>query len=222
MTCPREIEVGAFVLDALEPGEQLRMQQHVGECPVCAGSLRELEGLPALMAGVPVPDEPPRPSELAYSRLRRQAGAVPVHRHAAHRARRSVRQWSTRRLMAVAAAAVVVVGGGVTGAVVASHSPATTAPSTLTATAGKVHLSATITPDVSGSTIALTFDNVPSGWGCTVYAVSKEGRWATASKWTAEYPGTAYVNATVPIRPGDLDRLVIRALDGRTLANVPA
>ncbi len=52
MRCEQELAVGAYLLDALEPEEQLRMREHVAACPVCAESVRELEGVSRLLAGV--------------------------------------------------------------------------------------------------------------------------------------------------------------------------
>ena len=74
MSCPHEIEVGAFLVDALEPDERLRMEQHVRGCPICAREIEELGGLPALLATVPPPDvhvDAPVPSELAFQRLKK-------------------------------------------------------------------------------------------------------------------------------------------------------
>ena len=53
-------------------------------------------------------------------------------------------------------------------------------------------------------------------------AVSRDGRWETASDWTATYEGTAHVIGAVPMKPQDIDRLLIRTPDGRTLLTMPS
>ena len=34
MTCPHEIEIGAYVIDALEPAERMRVAHHLAGCDV--------------------------------------------------------------------------------------------------------------------------------------------------------------------------------------------
>jgi anti-sigma-K factor RskA len=218
MTCTHEIEVGAYVLDALEPDERQRVRAHLSTCPDCRAVLRELEGLPGLLAQVPSPAQEPRvvpeaPSELAFRRLQHRATAVrPAPRSAATG---HPRRW----ILAAAAAAVVGVAGGV-GGVVASLGPA--APTAVSATAGPVHGRAELVPSSSGTTITLALDGVASGERCELLAESRDGRWETASDWTASYEGTARVIGAVTMKPQDITKLVIRTPDGRTLLSMPS
>jgi hypothetical protein len=219
MTCAHEIEVGAYVIDALEPEERTRMRAHLRTCAVCTASLEELEGLPAVLGKVPVPEVAPRvlteaPSELAFRRLqsRASAGRVAAAREAAPlRGRRWV-------LVAAAAAAVGVAGG--TGIVMASQGPS--APTAVSATAGAIHGRAQLTPSSGGTRISLALDGIAPGQRCELVAVSRDGRWETASDWTATYAGSAHVIGSVPISPQDIDRLVVRTPDGRTLLTMPS
>jgi hypothetical protein len=227
MTCAHEIEVGAYVIDALEPGERTQMREHLRSCAVCSASLQDLEGLPALLAQVPAAEVAPRvlteaPSELAFRRLQSRASAVrgsgrgSTSRVAALRAEpMRARRWV---LVAAAAAAVGVAGGA--GAMVASIGP--TAPTAVSATAGVVHGRAQLMASSGGTTISLALDGVPSEQRCELIAVSRDGRWETASDWTATYTGTAHVIGSVPMKPQDIDRLLIRTPDGRTLLAMPS
>jgi anti-sigma factor RsiW len=230
MTCAHEMDVGAYVLDALEPDERGRVREHLAGCAECQATLRELEGLSRLLAQVPAPVTgapvfSEAPSELAYRRLQHRAtelnAAMPASKHgsvpaaAARAAQGGARRW----VLVAAAAAVVGVAGGA-GGVVASHGPA--APTAVSATDGEVHGRAQLTPSSGGTTISLALNGVPSGQRCQLWAVSRDGRWATASDWTANYFGTAQVVGAVPIRPQDIDRLVIRTPDGRTLLTMPS
>jgi len=220
MTCMHEIAVGAYVLDALEPEERMRVVAHLRTCPDCRAVLRELEGLPGLLAQVPAEDVVPRvvtetPSELAFRRLQHHAKAVRPSAPA-----RSVSVGRPRRWVLVAAAAAVVGVAGGAGGVVASLGSA--APTAVSATAGAIHARAELTPSSDGTTIDLALNGVASGERCELVAVSHDGRWETASDWTADYEGEAHVIGAVPMRPQDIDRLVIRTPDGRTLLTMPS
>ena len=218
MTCAHEIDVGAYVLDALEPEERQRVRDHLRTCAVCTATLRELEVLPRLLARVPAPEPAPTPvteapGELAFRRLHRRATA-------AAGATASAPTRGPRRWLLVAAGVVAVGVAGGAGAVVASSGPA--ASTKVSATAGPVHARAELTAASGGTAISLSLDGVASGQRCRLWAVSRDGRWETASDWTVDYLGTAHVTGTVRIRPQDIGRLVVRTVDGRTLLSMPS
>ena len=220
MTCMHEIEVGAYVLDALEPEERMRVRAHLSTCPDCRAVLRELEGLPGLLAQVPAAEVAPRvvpeaPSELAFRRFQHRAKAARPSAPA-----RAVAAGRPRRWVLVAAAAAVVGVAGGAGGVVASIGSAV--PTAVSATAGNVHARAELTPSSDGTTINLALNCVAAGERCELVAVGRDGRWETASDWTATYEGTAHVIGAVPMKPQDIDRLLIRTPDGRTLLTMPS
>jgi anti-sigma factor RsiW len=218
VTCPHVVDVGAYVIDALEPDERRQLTAHLPSCAECSAELGDLERLPALLALVPAslaPEPadpgPPVPSELAFSRLRRSAtGARPARHRPAP---------APRRRWLLAAAALVALGGAGVAGVVATSGPS--APSTVSASAGSLHVQASITPVPAGSRIALALDGVPSGQQCELTVQAGDGHWETASTWTADYVGTAHVTGTVRIPPDDLEKLVVRTPDGRTLITLP-
>ena len=222
MNCPHVVDVGAYVIDALEPDERLLLAGHLPTCAVCTAELRELEPLPGLLSLVPAPTgaeprlealpEPmPVPSELAFRRLHRSAtGARPVrHRPAPH---------PGRRWLLVAASVVVLAGAVIAGVVSTSGGQR---PATVSASAGTLHVQAAITPAKGGSQIALTLDGVPTGQQCQLSVEAGDGHWETASTWTADYEGSAQVTGHVRIAPHDLKKLVVRTTDGRTLITLP-
>jgi hypothetical protein len=100
--CGHEHEDGAYVLGALSPEDRVAFERHLPGCPACAEAVRELAGLPGLLARVPleVVDAEqlttPVPDTLLPSLVRR-----------ARRTRRR-RMWITTGL--VAAAATVAIG----------------------------------------------------------------------------------------------------------------
>ncbi|HET9499930.1 MAG TPA: zf-HC2 domain-containing protein [Marmoricola sp.] len=101
MTCAHEHDAGPYVLGALSAAERKDFERHLGDCPACAQSVRQLAGLPGLLGRVS-PDvldaAPPDPPPDVLPRLLRQ-----VRRERRHRT------WTAA---AAAAAAVLVVGGG--------------------------------------------------------------------------------------------------------------
>jgi Putative zinc-finger len=64
-SCAFEHEDGAYVLGALSPEDRVAFERHLPGCDDCARAVRELAGLPGLLARLPVeivdPDEPPQP-----------------------------------------------------------------------------------------------------------------------------------------------------------------
>ncbi len=101
-TCGHEHEDGAYVLGALSPEDRVAFERHLPGCPDCAQSVREMAGLPGLLARVPVeildPEQLPTPvPETLLPSLVRQ-----IRRSQRRRA------WVTGGL--VAAAAVIAIG----------------------------------------------------------------------------------------------------------------
>jgi hypothetical protein len=156
MTCPHEHDAGPYVLGALSPQERVAFERHLADCDGCTRAVRELAGLPGLLARIPVevvdPDALPEPVPDTLL-----PGAV-------RRARRSQRRrgWVAGGL--VAAAAVVALGavgvatlGG--DSVDAPPSAAPVAPTT----AAPVELRQVGTSSVSGW-VSLT----SVGWGTRV------------------------------------------------------
>jgi hypothetical protein len=202
--CEHEHAVGAYVLDALEPAEQLRMAQHVQECPVCSATVRELEGLPRLLASVPMPDEPlrgPPPSELAYERFRRSATAAP-------RAPRRKRWW------VAAVAAVLIVAGGITGVVVASRPD----PTVVAARDDDgLWASATYVEANEGTRYELDIGGFPAGEKCVLAVVDDDGRVVPVGDWDVRDAGTNSWSGWFDLDPGQVEAFLVRDADGHTL-----
>ena len=110
--CGHEHEDGAYVLGALSPEDRVAFERHLPGCAACAQSVRELAGLPGLLARVPVeildPEQPPTPVPDTL---------LPALVRATRRSRRR-RAWITGGLVAAAAAVaigavgVATLGGG--------------------------------------------------------------------------------------------------------------
>jgi Putative zinc-finger len=100
-SCPHAHEDAAYVLGALSPEDRVAFERHLPTCADCARSVRELAGIPGLLARLPVeildPDRhpPPVPDTLLPGLVRR-----------VRRTQRR-RTWVTAGLAGVAAAATV-------------------------------------------------------------------------------------------------------------------
>jgi hypothetical protein len=109
MTCELAHLDAAYVLGALSPEERLAFERHLASCPSCSAAVRDLAGLPGLLAQVSpeVVEFPQEPEPVPNTLL---PGLVREVRRSQHR-----RRWG---IGLAAAAAVVALGGG-TAAVVA-------------------------------------------------------------------------------------------------------
>lgn len=79
MTCEFTHLDGSYVLGALPPGARLDFERHLSQCADCSRAVRELAGIPGLLAGVDVADleeasDPPLPTSLMPSLVREVRG----------------------------------------------------------------------------------------------------------------------------------------------------
>jgi hypothetical protein len=211
VSCPREVDVGAYLLDALEPDERAGMAAHVRTCPVCAGTIEELGGLLGLLAAGRPGDalgEDPVPSEEQFQRLRR--AAVPAS------PARSRRRW----VLVGAAAAAAVIAGGIGAGVTLSSGPEE--PVTVQGSAGDVLAWATIEAEGSGSNVTLTLEGLPRGTTCWLVAVGQDGERDRTRSWTTDEEGHLFWSGTVAVPPDQLSRLEVMGGDGHALVRLPA
>jgi Putative zinc-finger len=195
--CGHEHEDGAYVLGALSPEDRVAFERHLPGCADCARSVRELAGLPGLLARVPVeivdPDQEPLPvPETLLPALVRQV-----------RQSQRRRTWFTGALVAAAAAiaigavGVATLGGDDDGPPQASPSAGPT-----TATAVQLHQVGT---DAISGWLSLT----QVGWGtrldltCT-YGDSdwNDPRWSTYTMYVQTADGSVERVASWKVVPG--------------------
>ena len=209
MTC-REgaTDLGAYVLDALDPVERRRMEEHVRDCPACAAELEELAGLPELLATVPLDDlqdAPATPSPDLYERV---AAAAHAERPAVSR---------SRRWLVVAAAVLVVIGAGagITSWVLGAGEV------TRTVVAGPVHMSVTVTEQGDGTSLDVSVAGVPARTNCTLVVVDRDGDRHQAGEWAATYEGKAWFKGWSDVDRSDVEGVVLLGTDGQELVRVP-
>lgn len=73
MTCQHTISLGAYVLGALDPGDRVTLEQHLGSCPSCRDELVRFAPLPGLLSHLA--EEDLVEAEAAPAQGRRTTGA---------------------------------------------------------------------------------------------------------------------------------------------------
>jgi hypothetical protein len=198
-SCGHEHEDGAYVLGALSPEDRVAFERHLPGCPECAQSVRELAGLPGLLARVPVeildPKRPPTPvPETLLPALVR-------------RARRSQRRraWITSGLVAAAAAVTI----GAVGVATLGHddgSPPQALPS-----AGPTTAAAQIMKPIGNEPISGWISMTTVGWGTRLdldcsYAQDSDDysdpAWSTYTMYVTTADGTVEQVASWKALPG--------------------
>ena len=144
MTCIHSHLDGAYVLGALAPEERLEFERHLAGCPTCSRSVRDLAGLPGLLAQVSPevleagPEEEPPPETLLPALVREV-------RRSRHRRRLVVGLAAAAAVavLGIGSAAVLTHDGGGGGAPAAAPS---LAPAALAVLTGRVILFASLGP----------------------------------------------------------------------------
>jgi hypothetical protein len=215
-TCSHEHEDGAYVLGALSPEERVAFERHLPGCPECARSVRELAGIPGLLARVPVeildPEQAPLPvPETLLPSLVREV-----------RRTQRRRTWLTTSL--VAAAAVISIGAVGVATLGGDDAPPSAAPSAGPTTAAPVQLHQVGTDAISGW-LSLT----QVGWGTRLDLTCTYGddndwqdpRWSTYTMYVQTTDGDVERVASWKVVPGkELHISAATAADTKDISDV--
>jgi anti-sigma factor RsiW len=200
-TCAQiRLELGVYLLGAIEPAQRARVDHHQATCPSCRAELAALAGLPALLRRVPA-------DEAAELSLKDTVPAVPgpppralLRRMARTRRRRSV----------LTVAAALVAGFAVAFGVQALHAAAKPPAATAQAIAADAANPATgawaairYTPQPWGTKLAVRVTGIPAGTRCQLLVTNTRGQDIAAGGWTIAtghhvtwYPASAPFQAT--------------------------
>jgi len=226
VSCGFEHEDGAYVLGALAPEDRVAFEQHLSTCDACATSVRELAGLPGLLARVPVEVLDP-----GHERL-----PLPVPDTLLPRLVRRVRRARRRRawVTAGAVAAAVVVAGTAVGVVVGQddgtpRTPPTSAPATAKPLAFQPVGAEPISGWVSltkvgwGTRLDLTCSYAEQakayddGWDVTYEMVvtRTDGTTEQVASWRALPGQTMRISAATSTDVGDIAGVTVRTAGGK-------
>lgn len=209
VTCPFSTFDGAYVLGSLAAAARAEYEHHLTGCDECSRAVRELAGMPGLLARVPadvleqLEDRPSVPDTLL--------------RGLVTEARRDQRRRSIRAALAAAAAVAVVAGGSA--AIVASRdddSPPTAAPSApveTTETTGPTETTETTGPTEPTGPTQTTGPRQPltqvGGSSSTGWVSLTPVPWGTRLDLTCEYESPYGTEGTWTYA------MVVRTTDGR-------
>jgi hypothetical protein len=204
MTCLRSIELGGYVLHALEEHEEHAVERHLADCDECLEEVGELALTASLLALVrpeetEVPDDPARRTGRRVGRLRR------------------------RPALAVAAAVAI----GVVAASPAVHLLGGPDPSPQavvlhgTGTTPRVHGEISIVARDGGAGLHLSLSGAPRHGWCSLVARATDGRSEIAATWPADGLGRVDVSGSTAIPAAQLSELSVVTDTGRRLLSIP-
>jgi hypothetical protein len=221
---------GAYVLGGLSPSERQAYERHLATCADCATSVRELAGLPGLLARVdpvilePAPAAEPVPATLLPS-LVREVG------RARRRRRLATVGVAAAAVVAVAALAVSVLNGGDDAPPAAT--PPSPNPSTSIAPAGfsmipvghapvtaslafttvgwgtKLDLTCSYRPDWDG------YQDLPATATYGLFVVTREGVTEQVGTWRAIGGKTMHFSAGTAAKRNDIAAVEVRTQKGK-------
>jgi len=194
------IDLGAYVLGALDPADRRRVEEHLERCPACAAELVELAALPGLLSRVDPADLSPvavTPSPELFARM--TAAAAPPSR------------LRTRTWALVAAAVLAVLGFGVASWITATGND------TVTATAGAVQATVTASAVDDGSALVVSVAGMRPHENCTLVAVGRNGARHAAGEWPASADGDGTWRGWADVDRSDLAAVILVGDDGREL-----
>lgn len=230
MTCPFGHDDAAYVLGALSPTDRLAFERHLAGCEECNRAVRDVAGLPGLLARVDAsvleqePIEEPLPETLLPSMSRAL--------------RRSERRRTYAMVGASAAAAAVLVGGAGLALAQLDDDPGTRA-ETPTANArplvaaqpmeavGEVPVRARVRlePVTWGTRVDLTCtyepDSVeyelPPAVDYTLFVRARDGHTEQIGSWRSQAGGPMRIVAATATRAADLSSVEVRTPRGDTV-----
>ncbi|WP_353952188.1 zf-HC2 domain-containing protein [Knoellia sp. S7-12] len=226
MSCELAHLDGSYVLGALSPAERLEFERHMAGCAECSRSVRELAGIPGLLAQVDLSDigdasVPPVPATLLPSLVSEVRTA---------QRRRSV--WVGAAAASVAAVAVgtlaVATGLGRGPEPLGASSPTPTATSTASKLSMEAVGSSPVRADLAlagvawGTRLEMTCSygegeddyEAIHGWVYGLFVQTRDGRFEQVATWKGLPGRTMNLQAATAAQRQDIQRVEVRTSGG--------
>lgn len=204
-TCAQvRLELGAYLLGAIEPAQRAMVNRHLRACPACRAELSDLADLPSLLRRIPADTT----SQLLHDDTLDVIPAPPLsmllHRVAAIRRR--------RRILTIAAAAII--AAGTASGVLALH--ATVRPPAAAAVAWAVTVQGTSPATGAwaavrylgrpwGTELQVSVTGIAPGTRCQLLVIGTGGEKIAAGGWNlAASQRAAWYSASVPLQAASL------------------
>lgn len=216
-TCHMSVELGAYVLHALEEGESEQVRRHVDDCPVCQAEVRDLSFTASLLSLL-------RPGDLeGLDSADHPAPGLRESGNGSRVAGRDRARSSRRVQLAGALALLAALSVPVARACFEDHQATSASSTELRANDPGTHVRAALTLAArdDGTHVHLTLAGAYPGDWCALVARSRDGRIDTAATWRADDQGTADVAGTTAIPTSRLSELDVVTDDGRVLVHIP-
>jgi anti-sigma factor RsiW len=223
------VDVGAYLLGALDDDEMARFEAHLLDCDLCGHELDQLSGvvpvLDELRAGGLGVDPMPGGDAMLDRLLAQVTGERRSHRR--------------RRLVSIAAAAVLVVGGPAVAVLAVQDGDGGGSPAAVQSFGSDQHTASNPATGVSavvavtdkgwGSVVDLRLTGVHGPLTCSLVAVAVNGRGQTVATWsvpsrgygTDAQPSPLTVHGAAGLHPSDITHFDVRTESGALLVTVP-
>ncbi|MGW4893251.1 zf-HC2 domain-containing protein [Kitasatospora sp. NPDC004240] len=219
------VDVGAYVLNVLDPAERAAFEVHLAGCPECARQVGELSFMERLLAEYVAAADPaagyaapaaPGPQDSGSSRQgsggsggspqnsEHEESPASLERLVAEVSTRR-RRGRTRRLVLALAASVLVIGGPAVTAVLVSADPAppaTVAAPQFAATDPDTGAQARVGVESKGwgSQVSLELSRLQGPLTCSLIAVGRTGERQTVTSWSVPAVGYGTSDMPAPLR----------------------
>jgi hypothetical protein len=204
VTCTMDDNLGAYVLNALEPDESQTVQQHLPSCPACRAAVRSLADTAAVLALLTVED-----IEQLYGPESAAARSAP------DRPRR-------RRGASALIAAVLIVATAMGGVRVRSGGSGPSPPGVVQVVDPTTHVQAAVTMTGRnwGTRLHLRLSGAYPSGSCSLVAYARDGRSDIAASWVADAHGAASIDGQTAIPAVELTELDVVSASGTRLVGI--
>ncbi|QIZ37120.1 anti-sigma factor [Saccharopolyspora sp. ASAGF58] len=227
-----KVDLGAYVLGALDEPEHSALDEHLASCGHCRGELEDLEQMRAVLGEVPPElflDGPPADADLLLQRTFRQ---VRSEKSRAYGIRQAVVGAAAVLVAAVALGGGVLIGRAgdsapplvVAQPPIASVPPAGTKAATAVDPASGARLTVTVAPAAGWVRLNAAVNGIPAGERCRLVVVGKDGSREIAGSWLVSEKGAnegSALDGSALVAPDDVAAVEVENFEGTRFVSTP-